>query len=132
MSALLFEDRICLSSLTSTHCGRRAMTTTDERSVIRCLSLSIAIELSSPGRRIKPSAHPPCAPDLSCSQTSAQPQAGDAQREVDADLTLQGDRLQRYRSVRAANQHFGPGTHAERGISARAHIVSSERAMMNP
>jgi hypothetical protein len=65
-------------------------------------------------------------------QASAQPEACDAERKVHARLPLHGERLQRDRSVRPANQYFGPGAQAERGIRARSHIISSERTTVKP
>ena len=53
----------------------------------------------------------------------------DAEREVDADLTGDRERLQRDRAMRPANQNFCTGAEPERRVGCRAAISSGESAV---
>src|SRR5262245_47129693 len=54
-------------------------------------------------------------------------QLGHAGRDVQAGLTLDGDRLQRHGTIRAADQHVGTETSAYGRLSGGTHIVASQR-----
>src|SRR5215471_6003023 len=64
----------------------------------------------------------------SVSADPAQVEPGDAGRQVEADLTLHRERLQRDRPVRSADQRIGAETGEHRGFRRRARIGAGQRA----
>ena len=58
----------------------------------------------------------------------AQHHAGHADREVDAGVAFDGERLQRHRAVRSANQNVATDPDADGYLPARSDVVAGERA----